>query len=175
MKNNIKKYFMPLFSIVILVLFDQYTKYLAVTKLKDDNDFVLIKDTLALHYLENKGAAFGILNNKIHFFIILSIIMFICLALVYNKIPNTKKFIYLKAIIIFIFSGAAGNFIDRLINGYVIDFIYFELINFPVFNVADIYITVSGFFLIILFLFYYNDDDFDTVFSLKRKDKNPIE
>lgn len=174
MKNNAKKFLVPLISILVLVLFDQYTKHLAVIKLKGNNDFVLIKDVLSLHYLENKGAAFGILNNKIYFFIILSIIMFVCLTFVYYKIPNIKKFNFLKAIIIFIFSGAAGNFIDRVINGYVIDFVYFELINFPVFNVADIYITVSGFFLIILFLFYYNDDDFDTVFSFKRKDKNTI-
>ena len=58
-------------------------------------------------------------------------------------------------------SGAAGNFIDRVRFGYVRDFIYFKLINFPVFNVADCYVTVSVVLLIILILFVYKEDDFE--------------
>ena len=65
-------------------------------------------------------------------------------------------------------SGAAGNLIDRILQGYVVDFFYFRLINFPVFNVADCYVTISAAALIILFLFYYKDSDLEP-FSLKKK------
>ena len=58
-------------------------------------------------------------------------------------------------------SGAAGNMIDRVSHDYVVDFIYFVLINFPIFNVADIYVTVSTFLFVILFLFYYKENDFN--------------
>ena len=63
-------------------------------------------------------------------------------------------------LLVMIASGAAGNMIDRIRNEYVIDFIYFVIINFPIFNVADIYVTVATFVFLILFLFYYQENDF---------------
>ena len=69
-------------------------------------------------------------------------------------------------------SGAAGNFIDRVRFGYVRDFIYFKLINFPVFNVADCYVTVSVVLLIILILFVYKEDDFNFLKISKKGDNN---
>ena len=71
-------------------------------------------------------------------------------------------------ILIFLIAGAIGNFIDRILYHYVIDFIYFSLINFPVFNVADIYVTCSVFVLFILILFVYSEDELSTILdSLK--------
>ena len=58
-----------------------------------------------------------------------------------------------------------GNFIDRLLNGYVVDFIYFKPIDFPVFNVADIYVTCSAFALIYLVMFRYTDEDLKVLFN----------
>ena len=67
-------------------------------------------------------------------------------------------------------AGAAGNQIDRVFRHFVVDFIYFKLIDFPIFNVADIYVTVSAFLLILLVAFYYKDEhDFDFIFSRKAK------
>ena len=66
---------------------------------------------------------------------------------------------------ILIIAGAIGNLIDRVINNYVIDFFYFKLINFPIFNVADIYVTVAAFLFIVLSFFYYKEEDFDIIFS----------
>ena len=60
-------------------------------------------------------------------------------------------------------SGALGNFIDRIAHRYVVDFFYFELIDFPVFNVADIYVTVSAVLLILLILFYYKEDELSQI------------
>ena len=70
-----------------------------------------------------------------------------------------KKFVYLDYIIVFLIAGAIGNYIDRIMNNYVVDFIYFSLINFPVFNVADCYVTVSVILLLILIMWYYTDED----------------
>ena len=60
--------------------------------------------------------------------------------------------------------GALGNFIDRVFRNYVVDFFYFKLIDFPVFNVADIYVTVAAFAMIILGLFYYKEEDYNKIF-----------
>ena len=62
-------------------------------------------------------------------------------------------------------AGAAGNFIDRITRNYVVDFFYFEWINFPIFNVADIYVTCSIVLLLIFFLFVYKEDDFELLWS----------
>ena len=75
----------------------------------------------------------------------------------------------LRVVLVMICAGAAGNFIDRVSQGYVVDFIYFELINFPVFNVADIFVTVGAALLVVLILFYYKDSDFD--FLSRRQQK----
>ena len=64
-------------------------------------------------------------------------------------------------ILLFFMAGAIGNFIDRIINQYVVDFFYFKLINFPIFNVADIYVTVAAVFMLFLGLFYYKEEDFE--------------
>ena len=61
-------------------------------------------------------------------------------------------------------AGAFGNMIDRAFRGYVVDFFYFKLIDFPVFNVADIYVTVAAFAMIILGLFYYKEEDYNKIF-----------
>ena len=64
-------------------------------------------------------------------------------------------------ICIMLFAGGIGNFIDRVRFNYVVDFFYFKLIDFPIFNVADIYVSVSCVFLAILIIFFYKDKDFD--------------
>ena len=74
--------------------------------------------------------------------------------------PDDKKYTIMHILLVMIASGAFGNMIDRLRHDYVVDFIYFVIINFPIFNVADIYVTVSTFLFVILFLFYYKENDF---------------
>ena len=68
-----------------------------------------------------------------------------------------------------LFAGGIGNFIDRIRLNYVIDFFYFSLIDFPIFNVADIYVTVAAFAMIFLGMFYYKDEDYDLIFPAKKK------
>lgn len=166
MKKNTEKQVIRLYiwgAVVsfLLIVFDQWTKHLAVTKLKDQASFVILQGVFELHYLENQGAAFGVLQGKKLFFICITILMIIVLAYIFGKIPFEKHFYPLQAICIALFAGAIGNLIDRVMHNYVIDFFYFSLINFPVFNVADIYLTCSIALFIILLLFYYKEDDLD--------------
>ena len=83
------------------------------------------------------------------------------IAKLYIELPRTKRVIPLRIAMIFITAGALGNMVDRIRLNYVIDFLYFKLIDFPIFNVADIYVTVSTFFVAFLILFYYKESEFD--------------
>lgn len=169
-KHRMKKIFY-LILLVCLVGFDQFTKHLAVTYLKDQDSFSLIPDVLQFHYHENSGAAWGLLSGKIDFLLIFTFSILCILIYILFKIPSEKKYFYLRVILIFIISGAIGNFIDRILNHYVVDFIYFELINFPIFNMADCYVTISTVLLMLLGILYYKEEDFDFIFQLKRKNK----
>jgi signal peptidase II len=86
-------------------------------------------------------------------------------------VPQNRRFLPFNLVLIGIFAGAAGNLIDRIVHNYVVDFFYFRLINFPIFNVADIYVTVSMFAMIVLFLFYYQEDDFTAIFPSQKEEK----
>lgn len=144
----------------VLVLIDQFTKYLAVVNLKDKAAFNIISNVLELNYLENRGAAFGMLQNQKIFFVFVAAIFLAVIVFVLIKTPADKKYTKLHILLVFISAGAIGNLIDRLRLDYVVDFIYFSIINFPIFNVADMYVTVSTFVLVITILFVYKDHDF---------------
>lgn len=147
--------------VLIFIFIDQITKYFAQIYLRGKSSFVLIPGVFELRYLENRGAAFGILQNKGVFFIVITIIFMILAVLFYIKLPQRKKFRYLRWLTLLIAAGAAGNMIDRIFRGYVIDFFYFSLIDFPVFNVADCYVTVSVFISILLIFFYFTEEDLE--------------
>lgn len=149
-----------LIYVILLIAFDQFTKRFAINNLKDQNPIQVIPKVLQLHYHENNGAVWGIMGGKISFLIIISTIILLGMICVYLKIPESKRYNLLRIVLLFITSGAIGNLIDRCTKKYVVDFIYFELIDFPIFNVADCYVTVSAILLILLSLFYYKDDDF---------------
>lgn len=145
---------------------DQYTKILSVMLFKDQAPLVLIKGVLELTYLENKGAAFGMMQGKIPFFLILTPIVVLAIAFVYIRLLKTPKYKALKICLFFLAVGAVGNLVDRAALNYVRDFIYFRLINFPVFNVADIYVTCSVFALAFIVLFVYKEKDIEEISAL---------
>lgn len=157
-------------AFIVLVALDQFTKFLAVANLKDKASFPIIRNVLELQYLENKGAAFGMLQNQKAFFILIAILILIIIVYVLALVPDDMKYNALHILLVMIGSGACGNMIDRFRTNYVVDFIYFKLINFPIFNVADIYVTVSTFILLFLFLFYYKENDF-AFLSFKQQKK----
>ena len=148
--------------ILFLVLLDQGTKYLAILYLKGNSGIPLIDQVLTLRYLENRGMAFGLLQNKILFLVLVCMVFFAAIIYLFIKTPATvyyRPLLYTAAVV---FSGAMGNFIDRVFRRYVVDFIYFSLIDFPTFNVADIYVTCGIAALVFLLFFRYREeDDFD--------------
>lgn len=159
-KRKVKLLCFDLLYLIILIALDQYTKYLAVIRLKDKPAFSIIDGVLEFNYLENRGAAFGMLQNQKIFFVFVAIVFLSVIVYVLFKTPDTRKYTRLHMFLVMIAGGAIGNMIDRLRLDYVVDFIYFVLINFPIFNVADIYVTVATAILIIQVLFVYKDNDF---------------
>ena len=145
----------------VLVFIDRLTKNLAYANLKDKDPIRLIPYVFEFRYLENRGAAFGMLQNMKVLFVIVGIVFIGLVVYFLIRLPATKKYRALRICLVLIGAGAVGNLYDRLVQDYVIDFLYFIYIDFPIFNVADIYVTVSAAMLVILFLFIYKDDDLD--------------
>lgn len=158
-----------LLCIGMLILADQITKIWAVNTLKEGRVIELIPGVLQFHYLENQGAAFGILQNQQTFFVIAGA-MILCLVMyILFVTPHERKYRILNVLLVMIASGAIGNMIDRVNLGYVVDFIYVSAINFPIFNVADCYVTVATILLALVILFYYQEEDL-AVFGFKKKE-----
>lgn len=155
--------------IAVLIFLDRITKFLAETFLMGTDGVSIIDKVLKLQYLENRGAAFGMLQGRQVLFWILTAVVSIFLIWFFTKVPKNKYYRPVIIAIAVLFSGAIGNFIDRIVNHYVIDFIYFELIDFPIFNVADIYVTISVILLLILILFRYKEGDFFFIAGKKKK------
>ena len=166
-----KSVILAVISFAILVAADQITKWMAVLHLKDQSAKVLINNVFELYYLENRGAAFGIFQGKRFAFLIITVAILLALAYCFWNIPYTAKYTSLRCIIVLIGAGAVGNFIDRMSNGYVVDFFYFKLINFPVFNVADIFVVISFIGIAVSILFIYKDDEFEFLSIRKRESK----
>ncbi|MCR5005437.1 MAG: signal peptidase II [Clostridiales bacterium] len=153
---------------VLLIAFDQWTKYLAQNGL--DKPIPLIRGVFELQYVENQGAAFGILQNKLWLFIIFTLIMLTVLGYLYYKTPAEKSFGWIRLALILIISGAIGNLIDRVLRRYVVDFLYFKLIDFPVFNVADSFVVV-GCCLFVLLYFVQKQQVSEVMSNLEKKEK----
>ena len=160
-----KRSMAALFTVIFLVAADQLSKFWVLAALKGQGSVPVIKDVFELLYVENRGAAFGILQNHQWIFLLIGAVILLALLWIFPKLPGEKHFLGLMLCCVFIGAGAIGNMIDRLFRGYVVDFLYFKLIDFPVFNVADIYVTTASVVLILLILFVYREEDFDKIFS----------
>ncbi len=155
-----------------LIALDQWTKYLSVIYLKDKTPFVILNGVFELRYLENTGAAFGMLKGHHVIFYIVAAAVFVAAAYVIVRLPSEKKYLPLILCAVLIASGAVGNVIDRVLHHYVIDFLYFKLIDFPIFNVADCYVTVSTGALLVLLLFgFYSDEDLELLKPKRKESK----
>lgn len=143
----------PAFAAAILIGLDQAAKYLALINLKPIGSMVFIKGILDFTFVENRGVAFGMFSGQRWFILLLTGLITVALLYYYKKLPKTKEYQLVRMVMILIFSGAIGNMIDRVFRGYVVDFFEFSFINFPVFNVADIYVVVGVCILAFLILF----------------------
>ncbi len=127
--------------------------------LSGQDPIILIENVFQLRYLENRGAAFGIMQGRAVVFVIVTIAVLALIVYLYARIPFKVRYRILRILMVFIAAGAVGNFINRVSQNYVVDFFYFNLINFPIFNVADIYVTISVIVLILILIFWLKEDD----------------
>lgn len=158
-KASVKKLLWLIIPSALLIGLDQFTKIEAVMRLAGGKTFVIIPGVLEFYYIRNTGAAWGMLAGARTFFIILTCFVVAAAVYVCMRIPDLSRYKMLMTSIIFLVSGAVGNLIDRVMLHYVRDFIYFSLIDFPVFNVADMCVTACVIALIIGICFIYKDDD----------------
>ena len=143
----------------ILVIIDQLVKYWALNRLQLMQTLPIWENVFHLTYVENRGAAFSMLSGQVSqwFFVGLAVVITIAiLLLLYKKVLQTKLG---EWSLLLIAAGAVGNAIDRAIHGFVVDLFDFRLINFAIFNVADIYICVGGALFVIYMLFQHKDKE----------------
>ena len=132
-----------------------------MVRLKNQAAYNLINGILEFNYLENRGAAFGVLQNQKYFFVFVALIFIGVIVFVLIKVPTQKKYYSLNILLVMIAAGAVGNMIDRVRYDYVVDFIYLVCIQFPIFNMADIYVTTATVILVFQILFVYKTNDFN--------------
>ena len=133
--------------IIVTVFLDQLTKYLTVLHLKPIDTLPIIEDVLHLTYVENTGAAFGMMKDARWVFMVTSTAAIIGILgyMIHRVYIKKEKMPWMEALSLsLIVGGGIGNMIDRIILGYVVDMIDFRLINFAVFNVADSFVCVGA-------------------------------
>ncbi len=161
-KNHTRRrYICAFLGLLLLVALDQWSKFLAIRYLKDQEDLAFLPGIVKLHYLENRGAAFGILQNQQWVFLLLGLCFLAIACYVFRRLPYDRHYRPLAILVVVISAGAIGNMIDRLVRHFVVDFFCTTFIDFPIFNVADIYVTLGVIFLIICVLFVYQEQDFE--------------
>ena len=151
-----KTYIKSFIFLSFLLLVDQVTKFWARAELAHVSTIPIIKNFFHLTYVENKGAAFGMMQGRSGFFTLASLLAIVLLLLYYKgqKQKNASNIRPLLYIILTIIAGAIGNLIDRLTLGFVTDFIDFRGIWMYVFNVADIYVVCATVLLCLYVLRY---------------------
>ncbi len=138
--------------IVLLVIIDQGIKFAVINSIKD-NSITIIKGILKFLYCENRGAAFSIGNGHVPVFIVVNIIIILGMVFYYESNRNEIN-IYEKVFFTMVIAGGTSNLIDRVIRGYVVDFIdVSQLLDFPIFNIADIFIVLGVIGLVISIAF----------------------
>ena len=158
-KHSLIYYAAGLIWIAALVFLDQRLKVQMTASLQGKGRVSLIPGLLGLTYVENRGMAFGLLQNGRVFFVVMTVLVLCLLFLLFYAIPEKKRFYPLTAGVIQIIAGAIGNFIDRLRMGYVVDYLDLEFMQFPVFNLADCFVTWTAVVIAILLIFAYKEED----------------
>ncbi|EQA5417396.1 signal peptidase II [Enterococcus faecalis] len=137
----------------LLVGLDQWSKYLTVQNISLGETKEFIPGFLSLTHLRNTGAAWSLLEGKMIFFYVITVI--VSIVIIYLLIKNYKKSIWYSVGLSFVLAGAIGNFIDRVRLGYVVDMLQTDFMNFPIFNVADSTLVVG---VICIFIYLILDE-----------------
>ncbi|MCL2399543.1 MAG: signal peptidase II [Defluviitaleaceae bacterium] len=145
-------------SVLLLVVLDQVVKQWARVYLLPVGRLPIIDGLIGFRYVTNAGAAFGIFQSGRWFFVVLTIIVIAVILVLEFKFPYTKRHMWIRVPMTLTLAGAIGNFIDRLLFGYVVDMFEFLFIDFPIFNVADILLVTGTFIYAFAALFILKDD-----------------
>ncbi|EIW2080441.1 signal peptidase II [Enterococcus faecalis] len=137
----------------LLVGLDQWSKYLTVQNISLGETKEFIPGFLSLTHLRNTGAAWSLLEGKMIFFYVITVI--VSVVIIYLLIKNYKKSIWYSVGLSFVLACAIGNFIDRVRLGYVVDMLQTDFMNFPIFNVADSTLVVG---VICIFIYLILDE-----------------
>jgi len=181
-EKSVRIFFLPVILISLLTAIDQFTKFVVQSNFELYESKPVIDGVFAFTYIQNRGMAWGMFQGKIPVFLIFtSIFLILAFRIMYNVVDK-KRYAMVKYMLVLLISGAIGNLIDRVKLGYVVDFFSFELIDFPVFNVADIYVVISMVSAMILLLFVYSNEEVDEILKIfgksnehevtKEKEKN---
>ncbi|MBQ6639305.1 MAG: signal peptidase II [Lachnospiraceae bacterium] len=173
--KKIGRILVPLVSVLLIAGLDQLVKYLTIQYLSDGREVKILGDALVLTYVQNRGMAWGLFQNGQVVFVILTPIAIAAVIFLYVRTPWEIEYRPIRIAEVMLVGGALGNLIDRifrydpvdgsLFHGYVVDMIYIKAIHFPVFNVADIFVTLSFVAMMLLLLFVYNDEEFNKCFG----------
>ncbi|MBR5590761.1 MAG: signal peptidase II [Anaerotignum sp.] len=156
---------LPIIAVIVLIILDQGTKFWALASLKPIHNMTLVEGFMDLTFVENRGVAFGMFSGQRWFILLLTGVIAVGLIWFYMTMPKKKEYFPLRVSLVLVLSGAIGNIIDRLFRGYVVDFFEFTFFEWPVFNVADIYVVVGVILLALMILFVVKDEDLE----LKKK------
>lgn len=144
-----------LIGAVLSVIIDQVIKYNVVLYLKPVADVEVIPGLFNLTYLENRGAAFGFLADQRCFFIVMTAVAMVVLLVILFRFKH-HNFISYTAVSLII-GGGIGNLIDRILNGFVVDYLHISFFP-PIFNFADCCVVVGTLFLFIFIFFFYGKE-----------------
>lgn len=166
---HIRIYVLPILLIALLTAFDQLTKYMITSSFELYESKMVIQNILSFTYIRNTGVAWGMFQGKRIIFLVLTAVVLLFCFYIFANIAEQKKYRLLRIALIVLVSGAVGNMIDRIKLGYVVDFFCVEFIDFPIFNVADIFVVVSMIGIFLLIMFKYNNEEFDEILGIKKK------
>ena len=156
-----------LLTLALLVGVDQLTKWLAVSQLKGHDPFMVIPHVFSFTYTENTGAAWNLFDGQTWILVgVTSVIMIGVLIVLLSGRFRTYRMANIGGVLVV--AGGLGNLIDRVVRGYVVDFIKTEFIDFPIFNFADICVSVSAVLLVVFFIFIYKEDKNFAIFANKK-------
>lgn len=172
----------PLLFLAGMVGLDQWTKYLTIQHLSDGHEVKFIGDAVVFSYMQNRGMAWGFFQNAQFVLCLLTVLAIAVIIFLYVRTPFEKEYRPIRIAEVMLVGGALGNLIDRIFrfdpaeggtyfHGYVVDMIYVKAINFPVFNVADIFVSLAFLSFLFLLVFVYNEDEFNKCFgNFKKKE-----
>ena len=147
-------------AVLLMIVLDQAVKLWALTSLQAQQTIPLIENMFHLTYVENRGAAFSLLEDQTWLFLLLALL--VVGAIIYAFSRNLIQNVWGKVSLLVVCAGAVGNAIDRAVHQYVVDMIEVLFIRFPVFNIADIYVTVGVALFAVYYLFQHRDPEEQT-------------